>query len=589
MSNPFNQGNQLRPGTTMRPGTQNRPGTSGWSAGTGGSLQQPIAVAAQAAASQQGMRAASRAGLPPGTSAGPGRQVGDRSYYIGLLRPKIAELSAEIENLNEQERLIEQSSSVVSQLSAKSKALQDEIDRLKGTLAEVNLAVESSGTRDVASLRTENQQLAQENTHRRQEVDKLFLSMKDAEGKTQVSTRSMEEEMAALDKRILAGNDDYSGYKSVRDEAVLASEQVLDRQHELRMLTAKQELLMTRLAKDKDKRRAAQTLRDILRKRREREELTAQCALSVEEEKQLLIKQVKATRSDIEVLERQVNDGRDTLQEAKVRLAALEEEAKNYSGDSVKTFQALRERDAEMQTFINDYPDRERECLTKVDAEQADIRSLLERISQALDLQRRLPEEGSAEALRALTDEAGATQTQIENDQKTHERLEKELMERRAELDKVASLDRKIKEELKSHELRMAEQRTDMERFVDLDGLRAQVDKLRSDLDEQLVFLKRVRENGTKRLNALSADHELKTKVIQSDEVYTSLATQEQKVRMLWQSTFSLEDFVRLREKDTQYESTRAECLRIVDELNLMLKDPVRMAGGPGAPILNLT
>ncbi|KAK9496370.1 hypothetical protein O3M35_013321 [Rhynocoris fuscipes] len=84
----------LRPGTNMmmRPGSQMRPGSTRMQAvGVGGSLQQPIAVTAAAPIAREGMRAASRSGL--GTSAGPGRQVGDRSYYIGLLRPKNTELT----------------------------------------------------------------------------------------------------------------------------------------------------------------------------------------------------------------------------------------------------------------------------------------------------------------------------------------------------------------------------------------------------------------------------------------------------------------------------------------------------------------
>lgn len=79
----------LRPGTNMmmRPGSQMRPGSTRMQAvGIGGSLQQPVAVTAAAPIAREGMRASSRSGL--GTSAGPGRQVGDRSYYIGLLRPK---------------------------------------------------------------------------------------------------------------------------------------------------------------------------------------------------------------------------------------------------------------------------------------------------------------------------------------------------------------------------------------------------------------------------------------------------------------------------------------------------------------------
>lgn len=585
MNNPFNSTSTLRPGTTMRPGSQMRPGSNRIAAvGVGGSLQQSVAVSAQAAVSREGVRAASRSGV--GTSAGPRRQVGDRSYYIGLLRPKIVELSSEIEKLTEQEQLIDQSSSVLTQLHQRTRALNEDIEKLKGDLADINLALESANSRDVPSMQKENLQLTQENNAKRQEVDKLFLAVKEAETKTKGSVDSLEEEMQALDKRILADNQDFGSYKAARDECFGVSDQVLNRQHEVRTLTAKQELLMAKLAKDSDKRKAAEMLRVILRKRREKVDLTKQCSLSVEEEKQMLIKQVKATRSDIEVLERQVSDTRDTLEESKLRLHALHEEMRNYSGENVEAFQALKQRDNEMQRFIDEYPDKEKEHSTKVEAEQREITQLLERISKALDIERQLPAEGSPGALQVLSTEVDAKQQQIENDQKTHERLVRELLDRKSELDKVANLDTKIKDELESHTVRMQEQKDEIERYDDLDGLRSEVDKLRKDLEEQLIYLKRVRDNGTKHMNALSGQHDAKQKTLEADEVYKSLTTQEQKVRMLWQSTFSLEDFVRLKEKETQYLPTKAECLRMVDDMNLILKDPARLSGGM-SPILN--
>uniref|UniRef100_A0A146KYK0 Uncharacterized protein n=1 Tax=Lygus hesperus TaxID=30085 RepID=A0A146KYK0_LYGHE len=108
--------------------------------------------------------------------------------------------------------------------------------------------------------------------------------------------------MDKLDRRILQDNQDYLAYKEAREESFAVADAVLERQHELRTLAAKQELLVTNLTNDPDKKKAVSLLRNILRKRREKVELTRQCALSVEEEKQQLIKQVRMARSDIEAL-----------------------------------------------------------------------------------------------------------------------------------------------------------------------------------------------------------------------------------------------------------------------------------------------
>ena len=575
----------LRPGTTMRPGSQARPGTTNrtQAAGVGGSLQQPVAVSAEAPVSREGMRAASRSGV--GTSAGPGRQVGDRSYYIGLIRPKIAELSSEIERLREQEQLIGKNSTLLAQLQEKAKTLQDDIAKLKDTLADVNVAVENSSSRDSAAVKEEYTQLDKQNAIRRKKADDLFLAVKDTEAKTKATSQSLEEEIRQLEVRILNENQDFNSYKAARDQSFAVADEVLARQHDLRTLHAKQELLMATLAGDPDKKKAAETLRAILRKRRSCAALQSQCALSVKEEQEKLINQLKTTRGDIEVLERQVNETRDTLQESRARQSALEEEVKNFSGDNVQAFQELQEKDKEMQAFIDDYPDKERAELDKITETQKHISDLLNRISQALEMQRQMPSENTPGMLHELNAQADAKRDQIQNDVKTHQRLEKELLERKAELDKVAHLDSKIREELKSHNEKMEEQKTEMERFSDLDGLRAEVEDTRKTLNAQLAYFTRVRDGSKQQLNALTAQYEARKKSLQNDEVFTTMTTQEQRIRMLWQSTFSLEDFVRLREKDTQYLSIKADCMRIVDEANLLLQSPAHISGSTGSPI----
>ncbi|EPY26021.1 intraflagellar transport protein-like protein [Angomonas deanei] len=346
-----------------------------------------------------------------------------------------------------------------------------------------------------------------------------------------------------------------------------------------------QDLLMARLAHDPDKKRAAETLRTILRKRREKEELTKQCSLSVEEEKQKLIQQVKATRSDIEVLERQVNDTRDTLQESRVRLSALDDEIKNYSGDNVRAFQELQQRDQEMQKFIDEYPTARRRSRARLRRPSRTFPTSLSRISQALQLSRQMPSDGNPSALQALQSEVDAKRSQLENDQITHERLEKELLERKKEFDNLGSVEAKINKESEEHRVRMAQQKEEMEQYGDLDRLKVDVDQLRKELTTQKSYLIRIRDNGKQQLNTLSSGYEGDLKRLQGNESYNALLAQEQKLRALWQSTFKIEDFVRLREKDTQYLTTKAACLRIVDDINLLLKNPAHLAASPGSTI----
>ena len=48
-------------------------------------------------------------------------------------------------------------------------------------------------------------------------------------------------------------------------------------------------------------------------------------------------------------------------------------------------------------------------------------------------------------------------------------------------------------------------------------------------------------------------------------------------LRVVWQASFALSDFVRQKEKETQYQGTKADCVRLVDEIQVELRDPKRL------------
>lgn len=77
------------------PPTTARPGSRGGPLGTGGVLSSQIKVADRPV-TQQGL-----SGMKTGMK-GPQRQILDKSYYLGLLRSKISELTTEINKLQKE-------------------------------------------------------------------------------------------------------------------------------------------------------------------------------------------------------------------------------------------------------------------------------------------------------------------------------------------------------------------------------------------------------------------------------------------------------------------------------------------------------
>jgi hypothetical protein len=89
---------------------------------------------------QQGL-----SGMRPVTS-GPGRMVQDASYFVGLLRQKINEITVEIGRMRSDADKAAKDSAVLVQYERKYDVLIKEVRGLEGDLADYNLAMDKSRT-----------------------------------------------------------------------------------------------------------------------------------------------------------------------------------------------------------------------------------------------------------------------------------------------------------------------------------------------------------------------------------------------------------------------------------------------------------
>jgi intraflagellar transport protein 74 len=117
----------LRMGTAMRPGSR---------AGLG-PLNTNIQVA-ERPVTQQGMM-----GMKP-ISQGPGRQIQDRSYYMGELRKRCDELQSEINKMNAEADQYNKDTETYTKFEKKYNTLINEVRKLQGDLADLNLIADKS-------------------------------------------------------------------------------------------------------------------------------------------------------------------------------------------------------------------------------------------------------------------------------------------------------------------------------------------------------------------------------------------------------------------------------------------------------------
>lgn len=559
----------------MRPGTGMRTSYGGPVVGGGVGLTTNIDVTARAGVLQEGMRAGTGVGATPGTSHGPKRKVVDAGYCLNILRPRIAEMKAEITRMNDESNAITNGESTLMQLQEKNRVLNEEIERLKNNLSDANFAVQSAG-RDVESLSKEAAKIRDENNQQRKTVDKIFLSVKETDKQTAALKQQLQNESATLEAKLQQTNQDVGLYRQTRDEAYEKSDSIHAQQTEILRLIARRDQITESVKNDNDKKRATQLMLEILRKRNSRDAMRKECSVSIEQERQNLIQQAKATASDIDVLTRQVQEAKDTVADTKNRVQSAVEEASEYSGENMRKYHELKEKDKTMQDFIDAFPQAEMDEARKLkDAEDA-IVALLEKISRAHVLKASIPQEGSQQVMDQIAADLSEKENQFKNAKATFERLEMQVAERKEELQKIETLDEKITNELKAIAAKMQERKEDIARYSDIDALRTDIDARKKSLVARKGFLLKQRDSSKQRVHALSVENEQKKSQLSENNIQSTLSAQEQKLRLIWQSAYSMEEYVRHKEKDTQFLNIKADCMRITDEVNSVLKDPKR-------------
>lgn len=298
--------------------------------------------------------------------------------------------------------------------------------------------------------------------------------------------------------------------------------------------------------------------------------------MSVEEERQALIRQAKTIATDIDVLQRQLVEGREGIQDIRGRIGAVVEDMSEYSGENARKFQELQEKDREMQEFIDSYPEKEREEVGKVKVIETEISDTLDRLVRVVAIRQQMPTESAGSLMDAMSQDMMDARDKLDSDTKTQQRLEKELAERKVELEKVISLDEKISHELTSIAAKVRDQQNDIVRYSDLDALRADIDARKRSLQSRKAYLLHQRDNSKAQVQQLTLTYDHRRHQLQDDETHGALSAAEQKLRLVGQGVFALDEFVRLKEKESQYQPLKAECMRVVEECNAALQNPKR-------------
>ncbi|CAF1482542.1 unnamed protein product, partial [Adineta steineri] len=105
-----------------------------------------------------------------------GRQVQDRTYYVGLVRSKVSELEAEIQRLQRETDSFTEDNKQYFALSKAAEDLSQQIESLRNELADCNMVIDRlQTTGEVAEFKKEIADLNAHNHQVESTIDEIYL------------------------------------------------------------------------------------------------------------------------------------------------------------------------------------------------------------------------------------------------------------------------------------------------------------------------------------------------------------------------------------------------------------------------------
>ncbi|KAG9354078.1 hypothetical protein JZ751_012202 [Albula glossodonta] len=513
----------IRVGTGMVPGT-GRPGTRGGPIPTPGVLSAQIKVADRPV-TQQGL-----SGMKTGMK-GPQRQILDKSYYLGILRSKINELTTE------------------------SSKLQKEID----TFNQEN------------SLKAQNDREAQS-------MDVIFTERREKEEMIRVVEEEIEREKQAADnivkKMAPERQTKYAEMKTTNEELL----QELDaRQQELDALISRKETLEAEMAHSQVKQEAVLLHEKLQELELRREAMVAEDKSlgSPQEERERLLKQVKEDNQEIASMERQLTEIREKMSQINEEMRQLDNDMEEHQGERNQKYKELKKREENMDNFLETFEDTKAQQLERSQQTQASIVALLEHCSRNMNRMKQISSV-TANELKSMQEDLSFKETEMHKSQNTAKGLSAESQRLQQDLQKVEQLETKINTELDSLKEKIQQMKEGLETYSNLDALKAAGEEKKKRLQEDRVSLIQRRDTFRKVMQKMNEEYEVQKTQLQENETHAQLTNLERKWQHHEQNNFVMREFIASKGMESDYRPVVKNVTKQLAEYNKILIDTLQ-------------
>uniref|UniRef100_A0A452RGG5 Intraflagellar transport 74 n=1 Tax=Ursus americanus TaxID=9643 RepID=A0A452RGG5_URSAM len=561
----------IRVATGMPPGTA-RPGSRGGPIGTGGVLSSQIKVADRPV-TQQGL-----SGMKTGMK-GPQRQILDKSYYLGLLRSKISELTTEINKLQKEIEMYNQENSVYLSYEKRAETLAVEIKEFQGQLADYNMLVDKLNTNtEMEEVMNDYNMLKAQNDRETQNMDIIFTERQAKEKQIRSVEEEVEQEKQAADGII----KNMSPEKQVKYiEMKTTNEKLLQEldtlQQQLDSLNMKKESLEAEMAHSQVKQEAVLLHEKLYELESHRDQMIAEDKImgSPMEERERLLKQVKEDNQEIASMERQLTDIKEKLNQFNEEIRQLDMDLEEHQGEMNQKYKELKKREENMDTFIETFDETKNRELERKAQIEANIVSLLEhcsRVSTVGNLKFAISSITNQE-LKMMQDDLNFKSTEMQKSQSTARNLTSDSQRLQLDLQKMELLESKMTEEQHSLKSKIKQMTTDLETYNDLPALKSSGEEKKKKLHEERTVLTTRRNAFKKITEKLNVEYETLKTQLQENETHSQLTNLERKWQHHEQNNFVMKEFIATKSQESDYQSIMKNVTKQIAEYNKSIVD----------------
>ncbi|CAN8220041.1 unnamed protein product [Coccothraustes coccothraustes] len=555
-----------RIGTAMPPSTA-RPGSRGGSLNPGGVLSSQIKVADRPV-TQQGLSGIKTA------MKGPQRQIMDKTYYLGVLRSKINELSTEISKLQEEVEMYKQEKSVYLSYEKRAEALAGEIKDFQGQLADYNMVVDILNTStDMAEVIRDYNMLKVQNDRDTQNIDKIFTERQATEKLIQAVEEDIEHEKIVADDIMkdmtLENQAKYLENKASNEKL---SQELVVQQQELDALNVKEESLRAEIAHSAVKQEAVQLYEKLHELKEHRDRMIAEDKNmeSPQEERERLLKQVKDDSQKIASMERQLAEVKEKIDYFKKVIQRLDTDLENHRGEENWKYKELKKREESMDNFLATFEDVKNQELERKAQIEASIVALLEHSSRNLNHMKQISSVTNQE-LKIMQEDLTFKSNEMQKSQSTAKNLITESQKLQLDLQKMELLEGKMVGELASLKDKIEQTKAELDIYNNLPALKASGEEKKKKLEDDKEKLTKRSRAFKKITEHLNTEYETLKKELQENETHSQLTNLERKWQHHEQNNFMMKEFIATKSQESDYQPIMKNSRKLVKEYNKAL------------------